>query len=279
MNWCAELATPSAKRPNWVLEMPDQTILLDIGNARTKLVLTDAKKIKAALKSGAISSTTLSPVSFSHLDEIADWIKKQNCSNESLQWQIASVNRPQCDALLNWIAGNRQSDSFRLIDHTLVPIRTEVRFRERVGIDRLLAAWAAHQFQSSKQACIVVDAGTAVTIDYVNLDGTLLGGNIFPGLVSSLKNLRQSTAALPEIAIAEAPDYCLGRDTTEAITSGVFHSQIGAICYLVNKIQSEFGECKIITTGGAIHTLQSRLPADWQHAPNLVLTGIAALPG
>lgn len=93
---------------------------------------------------------------------------------------VASVNPPALEAFARLsaeAAGVRPEAAG--VDFP-IPIETDVDEPEKVGVDRLLAALAA--YRQVKGACIVVDAGTAVTIDAVSADGVFQGGAIFPGL-------------------------------------------------------------------------------------------------
>lgn len=120
-----------------------------------------------------------------------------------------------------------------------------------LGTDRLAAALGARAKFPGRHL-IVVDCGTATTVTALHRDGTLLGGAIFPGLSLSAEALSARTAQLPRVA-PRRPPTALGRAPREAIASGVFFGQLGAIRELVTRIRTEaFGRASalVIGTGG-----------------------------
>lgn len=122
-----------------------------------------------------------------------------------------------------------------------------------VGEDRLLNAAAA--YEQVGQACAVVDAGTAVTVDFVDGNGTFHGGAILPGAQMMLDAMHEHTAQLPELRFAE-PDEAIGHSTGQAMLDGVFHGIRGAVRELVEKYAEVYGAYpRVIATGGNAHQL------------------------
>ena len=80
-----------------------------------------------------------------------------------------------------------------------VPLTIRVEEPARVGIDRLLAALAADRLRQRDRAAIVVDLGTAITVDLVEADGAFAGGAILPGIATSARALAEQTDALPQV--------------------------------------------------------------------------------
>lgn len=143
------------------------------------------------------------------------------------------------------------------------------------GQDRLLAAAAA--FRIAGQACVVVDAGTAVTVDFVDGKGTFHGGAIAPGLRMSLQALHEHTDALPQVAFA-APDPAIpyARNTTEAMLHGVYYGIRGLVRQLAERYAVAYEAYPvIIATGGDAQTLFESEELIERIIPNLVLQGIA----
>ena len=154
-----------------------------------------------------------------------------------------------------------------------IPIRAEVDAPESVGVDRLLAALAAHR--RAEGACIVVDAGTAVTVDAVSANGAFQGGAIFPGLAMIARALAEGTALLPKVDLpSEAP--LVGKNTREAISAGLVHGVTGAVAALVEGARETVGrETAVLLTGGDAAFLAPHLPAAMREVvPNLVLEGL-----
>jgi type III pantothenate kinase len=197
------------------------------------------------------------------------------------RWLVSSVHAPRLAALCGWLESTRPADHLRLLTHQDVPLRLAVERPEKTGIDRLVAGWTAwsHQARRKPAPVIVVDAGTAVTVDWISREGVFEGGNIFPGAQASLDWLSQGTDQLPEVDGAGFPDLPFGRNTVDAMLSGVFRSQAGGVCRLVENLREMAGQpdVPVWMTGGGITAIRSLLPSDWIHSPELVLRGLHEL--
>jgi type III pantothenate kinase len=161
-----------------------------------------------------------------------------------------------------------------------IPIDVDVEFPERVGLDRLLNSVAALRLREPNQPAIIVDSGTAMTIDYVSNRGVFCGGAILPGIGMGARALHRYTALLPLLSapeIAEAPPPCVGKNTQAAMLSGLYWGQIGAARELVERMsrqaRSEARSPLVLATGGAGQVLAAELPG-LQYEPHLSLQGL-----
>lgn len=129
-------------------------------------------------------------------------------------------------------------------------------------------------FERTKNWTIVVDAGTAITIDGINDKGAFLGGVIAPGMDTSSRALHHYTALLPRISVRK-PNNVLGKNTEEAINSGIYWGTIGMINQILGMIRDEL-ECQptVIATGGNAHMLAQEIPLVTTVLPYLTLEGI-----
>jgi len=119
---------------------------------------------------------------------------------------------------------------------------------KEVGADRLVNAVGAHA--KHKGPLILVDSGTATTFDIISAKGDFEGGIIAPGINLSLRALHDAAAKLPRIAIKK-PDKIVGRNTVEAMQSGIFWGYIALIDGLIDKIKTEDDRAfTVIGTGG-----------------------------
>ena len=117
-----------------------------------------------------------------------------------------------------------------------------------VGADRIVNGIAA--YDKYRDACIVVDFGTATTIDLISKKGEYVGGAIAPGLSISLEALVQRASKLPHIEIVK-PKEVVGRNTVNSIQAGIFYGYVGLVDGLVKRIQKEQNiQVKVIATGG-----------------------------
>jgi len=134
---------------------------------------------------------------------------------------------------------------------TGIPIRMDNP--HELGADRLVnavAAWA--RFAS---ACIVVDFGTAITYDVVSADGEYLGGIISPGIEISLEALAQRAAKLTQVELGE-PRSLIGKNTADAVRSGIIYGFAAQVDGIVERLREELGEdVPVIATGGLAHHL------------------------
>lgn len=117
-----------------------------------------------------------------------------------------------------------------------------------VGADRLCNAVAGiHKYGTP---VMIVDFGTATTIDCINSHGDYLGGIIAPGIMTSIDALHIKAAKLPRVSF-EFPDHFIGQTTEESIQSGVFWGTVFMIEGLIDKIKDELGaNSRVIATGG-----------------------------
>jgi type III pantothenate kinase len=153
------------------------------------------------------------------------------------------------------------------------PIRTTLPEPEKVGIDRLCAAGAA--YGRLAQACVVVDLGTAVTIDCVDDEGIFRGGVILPGTRMQAAALHRATAQLPEVTLRE-PDWVFGRNTEEAIIGGIVYGLRGAIRERVEAYATELGQWPLVVfTGGDAPLMKMDEGFVQAIVPGLCLVGIA----
>ena len=155
----------------------------------------------------------------------------------------------------------------------MIPIGRQLDPEAMVGDDRLLNAAAA--FDVMKQACIIVDAGTAITVDLVDGEGTFHGGAIAPGAQMMLDALNQRTAQLPE-ANFEKPAEPVGHNTIEAMQVGVFYGLRGLVRELLDQYAEVLGAYPaVIATGGDGGQLFREYELVERFVPNLTLMGLA----
>lgn len=186
---------------------------------------------------------------------------------------LASVNDPLADPLAEKISEAIDRPVIRMERDANVPIGRQLDPEAIVGEDRLLNAAAA--YDRTKQAVIVIDAGTAMTVDFVDGAGTFQGGAILPGARMMFKSLHEGTAQLPLVEFA-APSEPIGHNTEQAIRTGVFHALRGATRELVEKYAEVYqGYPKVIATGGDAKLLFEGYDLVEAIVPELTLLGMA----
>lgn len=118
----------------------------------------------------------------------------------------------------------------------------------QVGSDRIVIAVAA--LAEYKAPLILMDMGTATTIEVVEPENTYLGGVIFPGVKVSLEALTSRAAQLPGISL-DRPRHVIGKNTVDCMRSGMMYGTAAMIDGLVERIEAELGHsATLVTTGG-----------------------------
>lgn len=154
-----------------------------------------------------------------------------------------------------------------------LPIKVATQSPEQTGVDRVLGVAAAYELM--QKACVVVDAGTAITVNVCNDAGDFLGGAIAPGASMMLDVLHDNTAKLPAVQLG-APDRLIGASTEQAMLHGVYHGIRGMVKELVENYATELGNWPdIIATGGDAETLFKGWELIHAISPDLLLYGIA----
>ena len=154
-----------------------------------------------------------------------------------------------------------------------LPIKVHTDAPDQTGVDRILNIAAA--YEQMQKACVVVDAGSAITVDVCNDKGEFMGGAIAPGVGMMLAALHERTARLPKVEF-EAPATPFGKNTQDAIRHGVYHGIRGLVKELAENYATELGFWPdIIATGGDAEKLFEGWELIHAIAPDLTLYGIA----
>lgn len=185
---------------------------------------------------------------------------------------LASVN-PRAEEPLMPVIAKLNTRCLVLEEDLNVPIGRQLDPETIVGVDRLLNAAAAYDVL--KQSCVVVDAGTAVTVDFIDGAGTFHGGAIAPGTAMMLNSLHQHAALLPEVTMA-VPDEPIGHSTTQAMLTGVYHGLRGMVRELVEQYAQAVGSFPlVVATGGDAQLLFHDDELIDRIVPDLTLRGMA----
>lgn len=210
-----------------------------------------------------------------------DWIREQLTSDAAAQAIVTGSHPPTIERLIkDWPT---DLPPLRVLtDRSRLPIKLDVEFPERVGIDRLLTAIAGNVLRHVHRPAIVVDTGTAVTVNALSSEGTFLGGAILPGVELAARALHQYTALLPELQLdellARVPD-AVGRHTEAAISSGLYWGHRGAVLELIDQMSRSLSDdgqtATVMLTGGASRLWTQVMPSGWRHEPDLTLQGMA----
>lgn len=207
-------------------------LVIDIGNSLTKVAVFDAMEI--------VQIICLEEPIIARLTEIKGDFPQLN---KAILSSVVDVNTD----LLKFL--NNEFDFFIEFNHqTAVPIENLYESKETLGLDRLAAAVGGITLFPEKNL-LVIDAGTAITFDLIDLNHRFLGGNISPGLKMRFKALHEFTKKLPETEPADLWSD-IGKTTAEAIKAGVQNGMIFEIDGMIDHVRNSWPGCQIILTGG-----------------------------
>ncbi len=194
---------------------------------------------------------------------------------EPLRVAVASVV-PHLTEVWEEYAGIYQEGRIRVLHATAIPgIQLLVDRPQEVGADRVVNAWMGYRRHGG--SLLVVDMGTATTFDVVDASGNYRGGVIAPGVNLFAESLARRTARLPRVGL-KAPDRLLGRNTVDALRSGILRGHAALVEGLVRGLIEEEGPMRVVATGGLMNSVRPTLDTlidAWD--ATLTLDGIAAL--
>ena len=155
---------------------------------------------------------------------------------------------------------------------TPLPIKNLYQTPQTLGKDRLAAIMGAHHLYSETN-CLVIDAGTCITYDFLMASEDYLGGNISPGIEMRLKAMHHFTARLPLVKMGQLT-HKIGNTTESALRIGAQWGICLEIEGYAEWYQKQFGQINVILTGGDANFLVKNLKTEIFVQPNLVLIGL-----
>ncbi len=213
--------------------MERKYLIIDEGNSRAKISILSPK--------GNIEQCYIVP----HLEEIflAEVYNRFNIE-KSIYCSVREKNRGVIEML------NRSSELHINFDfNTAIPLANEYSTPQTLGMDRLAAAIGAAAIYP-RESTVVVDFGSAITIDFVEGGAAYMGGNISPGASLRFKSLNQFTDKLPLCVLSrEEKELCSG-DTKDAIEAGIAYGITYEISGYIDEYIRKYKNIKIIFTGG-----------------------------
>ena len=261
---------------------PSNVLAIDIGNTRAKFGVFHVNPNHSVVPITIVARVLDQLPSVS--DALVAWWQTLQLP-APIEAIVAGSDPETRDQLINaWpLAACRPA---AIASYQQIPIAVDVDVPAKVGIDRLLNVFAAGRLLAPDRSVIVVDSGTATTVDLMTAEQTFRGGSILPGLRLSAYAMHDYTARLPLLNVdeepAELPDVP-GRNTEDAMRAGLFIGQLGAVRELVNRLQHaavhRFGASDspaIVVTGGGGRQLVHHL-AGATFIDSLALHGLAWL--
>lgn len=248
--------------------IPD--LVVDVGNTRIKWGLCRGGQVVAAASLPPDAPTTWT-------EQVAAWSLQGQ-----LSWALSAVHPGRCEALAAWLRERGHRVAI-VEDWRLLPLDVPLEYPGRVGIDRLLDAVAANSRRPEGVPAILIDAGSAVTVDWVDEQGAFQGGAIFPGLRLMARALHDYTALLPLVEVHDALPALPATSTPAAMEAGIACAVAGGIrCAIERLSQAARVPPQLWLTGGDAPVLAPALGPAVQTWPLMTLEGLrlaaASLP-
>ncbi|MBI2824566.1 MAG: type III pantothenate kinase [Planctomycetia bacterium] len=247
-------------------------VAVDVGNSRVKLGLfteVDGKPLPQPVRTLDIGPDA------AQFAQVATWLADVPVSQPP--WWISSVERRVAGQLIGWLR-DQGTNEIMMLSAPDLPLAVTVARPDKVGIDRLVDAVAANRLRPAGEPAIIVDLGSAITVDLLSADGAFLGGAILPGIGTAARAMHQFTDLLPlvDMATLDAPPAPLGTATAEAMRSGLFWGAVGGIRELIERLSvGQATKPRVFLTGGAAPSVAPLLSEHAEYVPHLTLAGIA----
>ena len=247
-----------------------KALLLDVGNTRIKWGALDGEQIR---KTGHITLQKVRDqglgVLTSRLPNNVDTVLASNVAGQTFATRLSGVIGMHCHCDVHFAKSEREACG----------VRSGYKQPRRMGVDRwvaMIGAWAELQ-----SACVVVDVGTAVTIDALDDDGQHIGGQILPGVALMCAALAASTSDI-QVVGGRVPNAAAGLDifgdnTARAVRNGAWNAVVGAVERSITTLRSNAYDPKVVLTGGDASRMLTALGSDFLHRPHLVLQGLARM--
>lgn len=245
-------------------------LLIDVGNSRIKWGVSSDGAIR---RTGHIAQEKLRKdgiaVLTSRLPHRVDGVLVSNVAGQAFATRLSGVVGMHCNADVHFARSEKAACG----------VSNGYRQPRQLGVDRwvaMIGAWAEFE-----HAMLVVDAGTAVTIDALDSSGQHLGGQIVPGPGLMASSLASETSDIPRVErLASSQGKDLGMfatATTGAVTNGALNSIVGAVERAAEAMREQGQSPDIILTGGDASRILKSLDQAAEHRPHLVLQGLARI--
>jgi type III pantothenate kinase len=245
-----------------------KALLLDVGNSRIKWGVLDSGEIR---RTGHISQERIRQkglqVLTTKLPRRVDEVFVSNVAGTSFATRLSGVVGLHCDCDVRFARSEKRGWG----------LQNSYTQPRRMGVDRWVAmvgAWAEIQ-----DACLVVDVGTAMTLDAIDESGTHLGGQIIPGVGAMATALADATSDIPSVRPLPAREGSLmqmfARTTAGAVREGALNAVAGAVDRAIATLEANGIKPETVLTGGDASRILNALNMAPLHRPHLVLQGLS----
>ncbi len=229
-------------------------LCIDFGNTNVKVSVFDGELERYYYKNNDLSKDKVNEI----------------CNNYNIEKAILSSTRNLTADFLQHLGSKVH---LTVLDHnTPLPIKSLYETPETLGKDRIAGVIGArYEFPSTN--CVVIDAGTCITMDFIDAKGQYHGGNISPGINMRRQSMHDFTDKLPLVDF-KYPSSFIGKNTESALQNGILRGTIYELETFIDSINKEFGDSKVLFTGGDTIFFEEYLKFTIFAASNLVLVGL-----
>ncbi len=205
---------------------------------------------------------------FRSLDEVRNFIQ-----NVAFENSIVSTVKEDADLISSW--AHKARKKFILGKALPLPVNVLYATPETLGMDRLAAVCGARQLFPGVN-CLVIDAGTCITFDFIDKEGNYYGGSISPGLNMRFQAVHTLTAKLPLVSPKKNVKL-IGASTETCIQSGVINGLLAEMEGFIRQYNEKFEGLNVILCGGDAGFFENQLKASIFASPELVLIGLNSI--
>lgn len=233
-------------------------LIIDVGNTRIKIAVFKKGKL---IHSESITEENI-------VIKAVELINKFECRNAiiSLVGNIKKTQITKLHAIINLI---------ELTSETKIPFINKYSTPKTLGMDRVALVSAAVILYSNKNV-LVIDAGTCITYDYIDMNSCYFGGAISPGIQMRYKSLNKFTKNLPLLE-PKYTNQLIGQSTDSCIHLGVVKGTINEIDSFINQYRKKNKDLTVVLTGGDTKLLANRLKNSIFANPIFLLEGLNAI--
>jgi len=244
-------------------------LAIDVGNTNIALGVFEGEKMRATWN----IATDIHKTSDEYAVLLLNLLSRQNITSSDIDAAVICSVVPPLEPVFEELSKRYFGISPLIVGPG---VKTGVRIctdnPRETGADRVANTAAAHRLYGGP--AIVIDFGTATTLDAVSEEGDYLGGAIAPGIGIASEALFERASKLPRIELV-APPHAIGTDTVTAMQSGLIFGYVGLIESLVHRIQQELGgKARVIATGGLADIIAKETKIVDAVNPHLTLEGL-----
>ncbi|MEC9108853.1 MAG: type III pantothenate kinase [Bacteroidota bacterium] len=231
-------------------------LIIDIGNTKAKLAVFDDDKI---IKCESFNTENI-------IEAIDHFINKNKNIDRAIISNVSSIDNSIIEKKINL------KHTYFLSDELKLPFTNKYESKKTLGSDRKALASAVIKHFSDTNT-LIIDAGTCITIDFIDENGNYHGGSISPGIEMRYRSLNDRTANLPKL-VKKYPSHITGKSTEDSIHSGIINGVVYEIREFVSEYQKEYNNINVILTGGDSDFLSKPLKISIFANQNFLLEGL-----